>query len=65
MRYYFFQGLEEMILIKSVLTAPFLGVIDHLPKCSSLVVIYKYFIYNTLSSTADILNQLKASAINS
>ena len=44
---------------------PFLSVIDRFPKGSSLVVIKKLFIYNNVSNIADILNQLKASAINS
>ena len=65
MRYYFIQRLEKMILIKSVLITPFLSVIDRFPKGSSLAVIKKLFIYNNVSNIADILNQLKASAINS
>ena len=65
MRYYFIQRLEKMILIKSVLITPFLSVIDRFPKGSSLAVIKKLFIYNNVLNIADILNQLKASAINS
>ena len=48
MRYYFIQRLEKMILIKSVLITPFLGVIDRFPKGSSLVVIKKLSIYNNV-----------------
>ena len=65
MRYYFIQRLEKMILIKSVLITPFLSVIDRFPKGLSLAVINKLFIYNNVLNIADILNQLKASAINS
>ena len=65
MRYYFVQRLEKIILIKSVLITPFLSVIDRFPKGSSLAIINNLFIYNNVLNIADILNQLKASAINS